>query len=304
MIPKMTKLQTAKVNMFIAMMLFFDKYAATFTTFLQLLSEITDFKGSYADLQLEIGKQSLKIDGVVETKDIHMDAAIRLLVKSARKARVWAVKTGNATLVVQFDVYFSTFSEMTQAVAINALTTINAALDTNILSLTPYRVLAVDVAAITTAIAAATASIGSPKEAITARVLATEKIVEDIDKCDACLELIDDLLVPEYEDLEEEMVEAYHLSREMTSLGTHATGLNATCTHAETHELLEDVLVTIVEVARSGKTNISGVTLIARMKPGKYHVTCKKLGFVDQTMIVEFALGKIRVLKVAMVPNP
>lgn len=297
----MTKLQTAKVNMFIAMILFFDKYSSSFTTFLQLVNEITDFTGTYNDLQLEIGKQSLKISGVVGTKDKKLDAAIKLLVKSARKARVWAVKTGNETLATQFDVHISSFSEMTQSVAINSLTTINAALNTNILSLTPYRVLAVDVTAITTAIDAATTSIGTPKEAITTRVLATGQIEEDIASCDATLELIDDLLVPEYEDTDTEMVEAYHLAREMSSLGTHATGLKATCSDAETGELLEGVLVTIVEVARSGITNISGAMLIERMKPGKYHVTCKKVGFEDQAMILEFALGKIRALAVAMV---
>lgn len=297
----MTKLQTAKVNMFIAMVLFFDKYALTVASFLELVAEITGFRNTYDDLQLEIGKQSLKISGVVGTKDKHLDAAIKLLVKSARKARVWAVKTGNATLAAQFDVQLSTFSEMTQSVVLNSLTTINTALNANIVSLTPYRVIAADVTAIGAAIDTASASIGTPKEAITNRVLATSQIEMDIASCDAHLELVDDLLVSEYEDTDAEMVEAYHLAREMASLGTHATGLKTICTDVVNGELLEDVLVTIVEVARSGTTNISGVSLIERMKPGKYHVTIKKAGFVDQTVIVDFALGKIRSLAVAMV---
>ena len=298
----MTKRQTAKLNMFIAMTLFFEKYESVFTTFIQLVAEITGFTSSYNSLQTEIGLQGLKISGVTTTKDTNLEAAIKLTVKSARKARAWAKNTGNATLEALFDVQISTFGEMTQSVVINSLTTINAALNTNISSLTTYKVVAADVTAITTAIALASTNIGTPKQAITTRAVATGQIEVYIAECDGFLELIDDLLVPEYEDTDVEMVEAYHLSRAVTSLGNKATGLKVISSNAATAALLEDVTVTIVEVARSGVSNISGVTLIERIKPGTYHVTCTKVGFVDHDVIVEFTLGKITSLAVAMMP--
>ena len=297
----MTKVQTAKLNMFIAMGLFFVKYEAMFTTFLQLVNEITGFTDTYNDLQLEIAKQKLKISGVVTDKDTLLDDAIALLVKSARKARAWAVNTGNSTLAAQFDVQVSTFEHMTQSVVLNALTTINAALNTNMTALLPYRVTAANVTAITAAIASATTSIGTPKQAITTRAIATSQIELDIATCDGYLELVDDLLVPEYEESEPDMVAAYHLSRAMASLGTNATGLKATNADALTGALLQDVLVTIVEVSRSALSNIDGVALIERMKPGKYHVTCTKVGYVDFATIIEFKLGKIQALAVKMV---
>lgn len=296
----MTKGQTAKVNMYIAMLLFFAKYELTLAAFVQLVTEITNFTGIYDDLQLEIAKQKLKISGIVVTKETHLETAIKLLVKSARKARVWAVNTGNATLAAQFDVQISTFGEMTQSVVLNSLTTINAALSTNIASLTDYRVIAADVTAITTAIDAASDSIGTPKQAITTRAVATDEIVVDIAKCDAYLELIDDLLVPEYEDTNHSMVAEYHLSRAITSLGSHATGLKATVTNSATEALLEDVLVTIVEVSRSMVTDIDGKAIIVRIKPGTYHVTCTKTGYVAFETILVFELGKTQALAVAM----
>ena len=207
----MTKRQTAKVNMFIAMTLFFSKYEEVFVTFLQLVAEITGFTGSYDNLQLDIAKQGQKISGVTVTKDTNLVAAIKLTVKSARKARAWAKNTGNATLEALFDVQVSTFSEMTQSVVINSLTTIKAALNTNITSLTTYNVVAADVTAITTAIGLASADIGTPKQAITTRAVATGQIEVFIAECDGFLEIIDDLLVPEYEDTDAEMVAAYHL---------------------------------------------------------------------------------------------
>jgi len=298
----MTKRQTAKVNMFIAMILFFDKYEAVFTTFIQLVTEITGFTSSYGSLQTEIADQALKISGVTTTKDTNLDAAIKLTVKSARKARAWAKNTGNATLEALFDVTVSTFGEMTQSVVINSLTTIATALNTNIASLTAYMVVAADVTAITAAIALASGDIGTPKQAITTRAVATGQIEVFIAECDGYLEIIDDLLVPQYEDTDAAMVEAYHLSRAVTSLGNKATGLKATITNAATSALLEDVLVTIVEVARSEASDITGIALIERIKPGTYHVTCTKVGFVDYEVILDFVLGNITALAVVMMP--
>ena len=296
----MTKGQTAKVNMYIAMLLFFDKYETTLAAFVQLVTEITNFTGIYDDLQLEIAKQKLKISGVVVTKETLLETAIKLLVQSARKARVWAMNSGNATLAAQFDVQISTFGDMTQSVVLNALTTINAALHTNIASLTAYRVTATNVTAITSAIDAASGSIGTPKQAITTRAVATDEIVMDITKCDGFLELIDDLLVPEYEDTNPSMVAEYHLSRAITSLGSHATGLKAIINDLATGALLEDVLVTIVEVSRSMVTDIDGKAIIVRIKPGTYHVTCTKAGYAPHETILVFELGKTQTLTVAM----
>ena len=300
----MTKGQTAKVNMYIAVLLFFAKYEETLAAFLQLVSEITDFTGSYNDLQLEIGKQKLKISGVVGTKETALETAIKLLVRSARKARVWAVKSGNETLAAEFDVQISTFNDMTQSVVLNSLTTINAALHNNIASLTDYRVLAADVTAITNAIAVATDSIGTPKQAITTRAVATDQIAIEIMACDAILELIDDLLIPEYEDSNHVMVHEYHFSRAISSLGSHATGLKATVTNSETGALLETALVTIVELSRSTETDVNGIGLISRIKPDTYHVTCTLDGYVAFETIIDFVLGKMHVLAVVMTPNP
>ncbi len=298
----MTKRQTAKVNMLIAMILFFEKYSITFATFVQLVTEITGFTGSYDQLQLEIAQQALKISGVTTTKETNLEKAIKLTVKSARKARAWAKNTGNAKLEALFDVQISSFAEMTQSVVINSLTTIKTTLNSNISSLTAYKVVATDVTAISTAINLASSDIGTPKQAITTRAVATSQIEVFIDECDAYLGIIDDLLVPEYEDTDAAMVEAYHLSRNISSLGNKATGLKVTVTNATTGGKLQDVTVTIIEVARSGVSDITGISLIERIKPGTYHITCAKESFVTVTAIIEFELGKISSLAVAMMP--
>ena len=98
----MTKGQTAKVNMYIAVMLFFAKYETTFASFAQLVDEITDFTGIYNDLQLEIARQKLKISGVVTTKDTLLETAVKMLVKSARKARVWGFSKSSTCFFAPF----------------------------------------------------------------------------------------------------------------------------------------------------------------------------------------------------------
>ena len=296
----MDKIQISKVNMFIAMGLFFVKFSTVFTGFTQLIAEITGFSTSNNNLQGDISKQSLDISGVAVDKNKLLIAAIHLTVKAARKARVWAVNTGNDTLAVEFDVYSSTFEKMSQIAALDKLTAINASLNTNILSLSNYKVIPADVTAITTAIAAAQASIGTPKQAHVTKAVATAQIITDTNTCDGFLDLIDDLLVPEYEDTHTEMVNEYRLSRELQPIGTHPTGLLATSKDAETNALLQGVEVTIVEVKKSAVSNISGVVEIEHMKPGKYHVTFVKPGYVTNTIIVDFLQGKMQSIGVLM----
>ena len=296
----MDKIQTSKVNMYTAMGLFFIKFGTVFIGYLQLLTEISGFTTANNSLQGDIEKQGLDVGGVVIAKNKLLLAAIKRTVKAARKARVWAVNTGNETLIVEFDVYISTFEHLTQITALNKLISINTSLNTNILSLTNYKVIAADVTAITTAITAAQASIGTPKQAHVTKTVATAQIVTDIDTCDGFLDLIDDLLISEYEDTHTEMVKEYLLSRELQPIGAHPTGLLATSKDAETNALLQDVEVTIVEVKKSGRSNISGVVEIEHMKPGKYHVTFVKPGYVTNTVIVDFLQGKMQSIGVLM----
>ena len=297
----MDKVQKSKVNMFIAMGLFFVKYTGVFTGFVQLIAEITGFTNGYVSLQNEIAAQGVTIGGITTGKNVLLDEAIKLLVKASRKARAWAVNAGNATLAAQFDVQITTFVEMTQSEVLNSLTTINAAISANIASLTGYRVVAADVTAITAAIAAAQVVIGTPKQAKDTKAVATKQIVIDIDKCDGYLMQIDDLLVPEYEDSNPEMVAAYRLSRELQPIGAHATGLLAICKDSVTKALLEKVSVVIVEPDKIGVSNIDGKVEVERMKPGKYHVVFSKAGYLDYTVIIDFLQGKIQTIGVLMI---
>jgi len=290
----MDKIQISKVNMYAAMGLFFVKFGTVFIGFIQLLTEISGFTTANNSLQGDIAKQGLDVGGVIIAKNKLLDAAIKLIVKAARKARVWAVNTGNDTLAVEFDVYSSTFEKMSQIAALNKLTAINASLNTNILSLTNYKVIPADVTAITSAIDAAQASIGTPKQAHVTKAVATAQIITDIDTCDGYLDLIDDLLISEYEDTHTEMVKEYLLSRELQPIGAHPTGLLATSKDAKTNALLQGVEVTIVEVKKSAVSNISGVVEIEHMKPGKYHVTFVKAGYITNTLIIDFLRGKMQ----------
>ena len=296
----MNKFQTSKVNMYTAMGLFFVKFGTVFIGFVQLLTEISGFTTANNSLQGDIAKQGLDVGGVIIAKNKLLDAAIKLTVKAARKARVWAVNTGNDTLAVEFDVYSSTFEKMSQIAALDKLTAINASLNTNILSLSNYKVIPADVTAITTAIAAAQASIGTPKQAHVTKAVATAQIITDTNTCDGFLDLIDDLLVPEYEDTHTEMVNEYRLSRELQPIGTHPTGLLATSKDEKTNALLQGVEVTIVEVKKSAVSNISGVVEIEHMKPGKYHVTFVKAGYLTNTLIIDFLRGKMQSVGVVM----
>ena len=297
----MNKVQKGKMNMFIAISLFFVKNALTFATYIELVNQIAGFSSSLNDLNDEIAIQSKFIGGVTTTKHELLQKAIKLTVKSARKARAWAKITGNATLEGIFDVTISTFSEMSQSVVLNALKVIRDKLSDNIANLTIYKVVAIDVTKITDAITAATPVIGTPNQARGERVIASQEIVAGIIKCDDYLLLIDDMLIPEYEDTNESMVNEYRLAREMQPIGTHHTGVHATCRNSITKDILEGVLLTIVELKKSAVSDIDGVAEIERMKPGKYHLLFTKEGYLDYSIIVEFGLGKMQTIEAMMI---
>jgi len=91
----MNKVQKTKMNMFIAIRLFFVKNVLTFATYIELVKQITGFSSSLNNLNGDISKQSEFIGGVTTKKNKLLDKAIKLTVKSSRKARAWAKISGN-----------------------------------------------------------------------------------------------------------------------------------------------------------------------------------------------------------------
>ena len=297
----MNKTQKSSVNMFIAMGLFFAKFATTFTGFVQLLEEISGFTSAVATLDLEIEEQGVNNIGLTAGKNVLLLKAIKLVVKSARKARVWAVNSKNETLMAKFDVNVSELIHLSQSQVLNMLTEIASDLSENIASLTAVKVVVADVKAITDAIAAAQLSIGTPLQAIITKAVATQQIVLDIEKCNEFLYLIDDLIIPEYEDTNSEMVVEYRLSRLIHIIGVHHTGLLATCLEAINKKPLQDVLVTIVELKKFKLSDIDGISEIEKIKPGKYHVLFTLEGYEDYSVIVDFTKGKIQEIGAMMI---
>ncbi len=297
----MNKTQKSSVSMYVTMGIFFLKFATSFTGFLQLIEEITGFSTAVNKLDEDIASQGLNISGLTTSKNLLIIKAIKLVVKSARKARVWAVKSQNETLMARFDITVSEFSHLSQTEVLNVLTAITSDLSANIASLTAVKVVAADITAITNAIEAASLSIGTPTQAIITKIVATQQVASDIEKCNSFLYLIDDLIIPEYEDSKPEMVAEYRQSRLLQTIGAHHTGLNATCLDAITKEILEGVLVTIVELSKSKLSDIDGIAEIEKMKPGKYHVLFTFKAYEDYSVIVDFHMGKIQEIGALMI---
>ena len=195
----------------------------------------------------------------------------------------------------------STYNGLSQSVVLNALLVIKEALQNNIASLTTFKVVALDVTAISEAIIVATPAIGTPGQAREVRAVATQEIETGIRDCDDFLLLIDDMLISEYEDTNNELVIEYRLSRELQPIGTHHTGVHATCKDSITMDLLEGVLLTIVELLKAAVSDINGLAEIEQMKSGKYHLFFTKKGYLDYSVIVEFGLGKIQTIEVMMI---
>ena len=79
----------------------------------------------------------------------------------------------------------------------------------------------------------------------------------------------------------------------------HVTFLNSI-----TKALIEGAVVTITELNKSATSTISGLATIYQFTPNTYHVTFQANGYITQTQIITFHLGKKSELLIELVPIP
>ncbi len=300
----MNKRQHSKLSMYVVMVLFFAKNSTIYTSFAKLVDEISDFLISKGLLDCEITKQGHIDTGVTADKNVLVLAAIELVVKFSRKARVWAGKNEIQTLEHLFDIRKTDYTDIHESEALDALISVRNALNTNIIALATYNVLPADIIKIDKAIEDAKKSIGTPKMAKISRVVSTAAIVDLIKKVDEHLSNIDDLLIPEYDGTSSantEMVANYKISRELVAPGESHSGVHSVCKDSLSGDLLENVKMEIVELKKTTLSTILGIAEIIKCKPGTYHVKFSLAGYTDFMLVITIHKGVVIEMESLMV---
>lgn len=296
----MNSKQTNKKNMYNKLLVFFaaNANASIWAAFTRLVDEIARFVNINKDLDKAAQKQGTVTKGITDGKNKLRLKMAKLLVKNARKARVWAHDAANSDLEAVFNVQVDDFTRGAEDDSVTDARLVHKALSDNAGSLGGVNITATDINDIKKSIDDFEASLGTPGAAEGEKKSGTETLVDLFEEADTSLDLIDDLLIHEYEDTHAEMVEAYRSDRKVDDIGVHHTGLHSDILFKSNGQPAEGITMRIVELNRQGISNINGVAEVRRCKPGTYHVEFSGAGITTITMIVKIERGHIVKLRV------
>jgi hypothetical protein len=284
--------QIAKKNMYDKVLLFFANNESLWALFLPLVEAIGLFRDQNKDLVKLMEQQAQEVKGVTDDKDAKLKAAISLTVKAARKARAWAHKSGNLILENLFNVRADDFTHVPEADALTKLNEVHEALNDNKTDLAAYLITDSDITAIGTAIDDFAAAKAAPGNTESSKQAGTEGIEDMMHDMDTELEVIDDLLINQYEADEPNLVEQYRNDRKIDTVGVHHTRIEAHAEYTDGTGNAEGVQLYVVEPKKTAVSDIDGNLVTPNMKPGTYHVEISGSNIESQNMIVKVKRGE------------
>ncbi len=140
------------------------------------------------------------------------------------------------------------------------------------------------------------------------KVDGTEVINKTVKECYDIMQIVYDFVYGEFIDTNKSLVEKFANAMSIEMEGVHHTGITAVCKGPVPWEnidsaLLEDVVMTIVELNKTITSNINGVATLIKVKPGTYHVQFSKDKYITQTIVIYFKRGKTVEIEVIMKPT-
>ena len=291
----MNSKQTNKKNMYNKLLVFFaaDKNKSVWAAFERLVKEIAKFFDLNKQIDNAATTQSGITTGITTQKTEMRTKMSASLVRNARKARVWAHDNNDAQLEAIFDVQKKDFLEGKEEVVLAHAKVVQKALEDNQSNLSAVNVTPVNITESGKDIGNFESALGTPGAAESEKKSGTEDLTKLFADADTSLDLIDDLLIHEYEYSNATLVETYKSNRVIDDIGVHHTGLRALITYADTKLPAEGVTVTIVELKKQAVSDIKGEAEITRCKAGEYHVEFTGSNIAHLSQIVKLDRGHI-----------
>ena len=282
------------------MLVFFANplYIAIWTGFKRITDEIANFVALNGLLANYIQLHQIDTTGLTSSKNNAFTTMVKLLVKKAQKAYVWAVDTANDNLAQIFDVQKTDFYQIPETMAYTKVKNIRDELSANIASMASVQLTADDVTALDAAIKAYESTVGTPGAAQSHKTEATEAIEELMRPMDKSLKVIDKLIDSSYADSHPDMVKEYFINRNIDRMPTHHSGISALITDAGTGDALQGAIL-----AMNGKTatsDIDGIAEIIKTKPGTFIANVSYTNYIPQDIKVVIKQGRITVIEVKL----
>ena len=263
--------------------------------------EVIIYAANYIKLDLLIPDKGALSSGVTIDKMADKEKIAAEMASICKKAKAFAIKTGNTVLERAMDVGASEIVRKKEAdvlpFVINAIAAINPFI-ANIL-FTPYGVTSAKLATQLANANSYNSSIGVAGGINKTSDIANANINKAIKVLQTSLHTFD-LLIDEFEAVNPNFVAAYHLNAEAQHIGIHHGGVKGGVTTV-TGEPVAGATIKILGLSKSGVTNLLGAYQISPVATKLYQIEVTAPGYAAQIVIHHVVSGVIGVLNFVLV---
>ena len=216
----MNKQNEDKMSMFYALLQVLAKHVAVWTGLVPFKNAHDELKGNVGSIENATQTQETSLKGVALDKRFKKEAMVKKTLEVAQCVYAYAVDQGNLVLREQVDYSRSDLMGVRDAVVAQTCQNIHDLANPIIAALGAYGLVAADLTTQQTAIDAYTATVGSPRAALTVRKGATAEIEALVKDSMKILNNRMDKMMPEFEVSNADFFQEYFDARMIINSGS------------------------------------------------------------------------------------
>jgi hypothetical protein len=299
----MNQREQNSIYMYDAVNLALNDYTSVWTTNPVFASAVNSLAANINTITAEGGLQKTNASGITRTKAQQKNALIEAAYITIKAGRAYAMATNNPALEEICLISRSTLRNAAELDLIGLCQNLHDAVDPFIGSMAGYGVSAATQTTLQNALNAFIPLLGTPRNAQTAGVAATQTIEETIINTNSLLVNELDGLMEQYKLSDNAFYKQYHSARKLTPHGNRTTVTVKGLIQNSNHQGINQAHVRIVELASRKKiTDASGAYKFMRLKPGTYTIEVVINGFVTQSKSISIETPGTLEFDFTMVP--
>ena len=216
----MNKQNEDKMSMFYALLQVLAKHVAVWTGLVPFKNAHDEFKGNVASIEDATQTQETSLKGVALDKRFKKEAMVKSTLAIAQGVFAYAVDQGDLVLQAKVDYSRSDLMQTRDAIIAQTCQNIHDLANPILAALGAYGLIAADLTAQQSTIDAYTATVGSPRAALTVRKGATAEINALTKDSMKILNNRMDKLMPEFEGSNPDFFQEYFDARMIVNSGT------------------------------------------------------------------------------------
>jgi len=296
--------QEAKLNMYRATEKHRDDNAAIIASTVAFQNAFNNFKTKIAAIVSTTQQKDLALTGITVDKSSSKQTLCQLTADIAGIIYAFASATANNTLKQEVNFSYTALLKTKDDQLAPRCQNIHDKAVANLADLSDYGIKSATLTTLQTAINNYSAEAPKPRTAATQRKTMTINLNNLFKEADAILRNQMDKLVVTFKTANPDFVQTYESNRIIIDPATTATQLKGKITDKSNGTAVGKATITVVELAKTAKTNSKGEYTIKPIENGKYTITIKAEGFEDfQADEVEVKLGDIKHLDVSLVSS-